>query len=376
MDRPALAHDLLHALELRVFEGPQTGARAPMVCGTDLVLATGPEGHGIEADIVLREEGVTPARVRVTADLTDALIEVLAGEIRLGERVLTAGTQSPWAMHSPLRIGSAVVAFGRAAVADWPVAIAQAEAADAAKPTATVTRARAPLHLRAEVWLAGLGATVLLFCLAAFWTARSAATPLQTPDSAPPSLAAELRASEFSGLTITTGVDGHMTVHGRIGTLAQRARLDAWLAEHQVAPVIDVQVDEALVRDVTETFRVNGVSVQAQVSGMGTIAVEAAERDADRLARAEEVVRRDVRGVTDLAVRNVAPPAPKPVRQVSDDPGKRIASLVPGDPAYLVTADGSRYFVGSMLPTGHRITRIAAGSVTLELDGQQTTLNF
>ena len=60
----------------------------------------------------------------------------------------------------------------------------------------------------------------------------------------------------------------------------------------------------------------------------------------------------------------------------SDDPGKRIASVVPGDPAYLVTADGARYFVGAMLPTGHRITRIDGQHVTLERGGEESTLNF
>jgi type III secretion protein D len=87
-------------------------------------------------------------------------------------------------------------------------------------------------------------------------------------------------------------------------------------------------------------------------------------------------VRRDVRGLTKLSVRNTAEPLPKPMPPVSDDPGKRIASLVPGDPGYVVTADGSRYFVGAMLPTGHRIAEIGAESVTLEFDGKKTTLNF
>jgi type III secretion protein D len=75
-------------------------------------------------------------------------------------------------------------------------------------------------------------------------------------------------------------------------------------------------------------------------------------------------------------VRNTATPAPKPLPPVPADPGKRIASLVPGDTAYLVTADGARYFVGSMLPSGHRITAIGAQSVTLEHDGRESSLNF
>jgi type III secretion protein D len=135
-------------------------------------------------------------------------------------------------------------------------------------------------------------------------------------------------------------------------------------------------VDEALARDVTEVFRVNGIAVQARVTGPGRVDADAAEPDANRLARAEEVVRRDVRGLDGLKVRNSATPTPPPVPPLPDDPGKRIASLVPGDPAYVVTADGARYFVGAMLPSGHRITAVAPQSVTLERDGRPSTLNF
>jgi type III secretion protein D len=169
-------------------------------------------------------------------------------------------------------------------------------------------------------------------------------------------------------------------LRGRLAQQIQRAKLDAWLATQPAAasaPVaVEVTVDEALAREVTEVFRVNGVAVQAEVTGPGRIAAQASERDADRLARAEEVVRRDVRGLEQLAVRNTAKPLPPPPPPVIDDPNKRIASLVPGDPAYLVTADGARYFVGAMLPTGHRITRIEHASVTLERDGQFATLRF
>ena len=82
------------------------------------------------------------------------------------------------------------------------------------------------------------------------------------------------------------------------------------------------------------------------------------------------------RGLARLSLVNRAKPAPPPAPPVPDDPGKRIASVVPGDPAYLVTADGARYFVGAMLPTGHRITRIDGQHVTLERGGEESTLNF
>ena len=374
MDRAAPSLDSMHALELRVFEGPQGGARAPLAAGQPCVLAAEPDGAGDGADIVLREDKMPPARVRVRADLPQASIEVLSGQVELGDKTLTAGEQAAWSMHTPLKIGSSVVAFGRACVDDWSVDPVPETTATADAPAAAA--AKVPLRRRAEVWLAGMGACVMLACVGALWMARVAAAPAVAPAEPALSLPAALRAGEFAMLEANTAADGRTTLRGRLPTLAQRAQLDAWLAGRGFTPKVEVWVDEAIAHDVTEVFRVNGVSVRTQVAGAGRIAAEAVEPNADKLNRAADVVRRDVRGLQALEVRNTAKPAPPPAPPVSDDPGKRIASLVPGDPGYLVTADGSRYFIGAQLPTGHRITQIDKSRVTLELHGQSSTLDL
>ena len=57
MDRTAPALDNLHAIELRVLDGPQRGARAPLAAGTTWVLAAEPRARAVDADIVLHEDG-------------------------------------------------------------------------------------------------------------------------------------------------------------------------------------------------------------------------------------------------------------------------------------------------------------------------------
>jgi type III secretion protein D len=377
MDRAAPQLESLHALELRVLEGPQRGARATLPGGAACVLAIEPDGRGNGADIVLRDAAAKPVRVRVTADLPNAMLEVVQGQVQLGDRTLADGEQVLWAAQAPLRIGSTSVAFGLACVDDWSRgAASHATAAPAAGAAALAGATATPLRRRAEVWLAAMGAGVLLACAGALWIAHAAARPQPEPVVDTATLATALRASEFGALTAARGADGGLLLRGRLATQAQRQRLEAWLAARRQSASIDVVIDEAVVHDVTEVFRVNGVAVKAQAAGPGRIVVEAAEQDRDRLARAEEVVRRDVRGVESLNVRNTVSPRPTPAPPVPDDPGKRIASLVPGETAYLVTADGARYFIGAMLPSGHRITQIAKASVTLDRDGQQSTLNF
>jgi type III secretion protein D len=378
MDRAAPSVESLHALELRVLEGPQAGARAPLKSAVPCVLAAEPDGSGEAADILLREDKLPPARVRVCAELTQATLEVVSGEVLLGNEVLGAGKQAHWSQHTPLKIGGSLVAFGRACIDDWSKPAAAEGLADAGTDAAGAGDGRAPLRRRAEVWLAGVGAGVLVACAGALGIAHVAAAPTPPRVNEVVQLTQALRATEFNTLEVGRTGDGRLALRGRLSAQAQRTKLDAWLAARPASsPVaVEVTVDEALAHDVTETFRVNGISVQAEVTGPGRVAVQAAERDADRLARAEEVVRRDVRGLEQLAVRNTAKPLPPPPPPVADDPNKRISSLVPGEPAYLVTADGARYFVGALLPTGHRITQIEQSRVTLERDGQRSTLTF
>src|SRR5690606_23388613 len=117
------------------------------------------------------------------------------------------------------------------------------------------------------------------------------------PDDPVARLNQALRESEFGMLDLTTRGNGQVVLRGRLATAAQRDQLSRWLQDAPLAPALEVSVDEDLVREVTEVFRVNGIAVSAKVVGPGRIAAEAAERDAAKLARAEEVVRRDVRGL-------------------------------------------------------------------------------
>jgi hypothetical protein len=128
---------------------------------------------------------------------------------------------------------------------------------------------------------------------------------------------------------------------------------------------------------VTEVFRVNGVSVRTQVAGAGRIAAEAVEPNADKLNRAADVVRRDVRGLQALecAQHRQAGAAPRTPgvrrpRQAHRLAGARRPGLTWSPPT--VRAISS---VRS-LPTGHRITQIDKSRVTLELHGQSSTLDL
>jgi type III secretion protein D len=389
----------MDGFELRILDGPQRGARTTVETGVPFVVGAMRDDDDAVAscDIVLSDpagadaaDGVDPrghARARVTIDRRDALLEVLDGEIELDGRRYAAGGQVAWSIHTPLRIGAATVAFGRGDVECWPAGAEPASTGASATATSgdspPLAASRARLMRRPEAWLAATGSAVLLACTGSLFAAHRIAA---APPADPRQLAIALQSDGFPGVSATTGADGRIEIHGRVGTQAERRGLDAWLAERgarfgsQPLPRLDVQVDERVLRDVVEVFRVNDIPVQARITQAGRVEAEAAERDTDRLARAEQVVRRDVRGLEKLTVVNTAPPEAPAPPPVIDDPNKRIASLVPapaaGGAGYIVTADGARYFVGALLPSGYRIAQIEPQRLQLERDGRQSTLNF
>src|SRR5438105_7521299 len=140
MDR-MLHPELMRELELRVTDGPQVGASAPLPPGAGCVIAAG--GDGVDADIVLRGDPKAPARVRVTAALPHALLEVLQGEVQVDGQRLAAGAQTVWAMHVPLAIGGSTLVFA-------PVGEEAVPGAAPSTPDAPIP-ARPPRR-RAELW--------------------------------------------------------------------------------------------------------------------------------------------------------------------------------------------------------------------------------
>jgi len=386
-------------LELRVVDGPQRGARCALDFGSaGCLVAIGASSVVLDdaesPDLLLRGCGPEPARLRIVRDEKgQAALDVLQGDISVAGEAASAGQRILWPSGHVLQANGASMAWGDAAAAHWPLVRARPSGAEperamgtgaSAFPAASRQHAAAPRRRRTEWWV-GIGGTALALGSAALMAiahVTQAAPPDKDAEVA--ALRQALTASEFSGLELRRDADtGQWHLSGRVPTLAQQSRLQDWLARQRRAalpmpPLLtEVQVDEQLAIDVADVFRTNGVPVQASVQSPGRVAVDASEPDLDKLARAEQVARRDVPGLHGLEVRNGMAAAASPAAAaLPPDPGKRIAALVPGDLPYVVTGDGARYFIGALLPSGYRIAGIDGRALTLERDGRRTEMQF
>ena len=191
------------------------------------------------------------------------------------------------------------------------------------------------------------------------------------------SLADSLAMSAFAGLTVSqTG--NAATVSGFVDTFGDALQLEVILNQTGLAVHNKVIVGESLGEQVTDLFRVNGVTAEVSVEPGSVVTATMQVADTDLLAVVEERVLSDIPDVAELRIMNTPPEVVEPVvpSNYKPDPGKRVALVVSDEVAYVVTEDQSRYFVGSLLPTGHRIVSIIDGDVSLEKNGVVTTLDF
>ncbi|MBL8277383.1 MAG: hypothetical protein JNL93_11835 [Pelomonas sp.] len=334
---PAPSHLPAAPLELRVLAGRQAGARArldaheaQLVCGlnaanqadtqfADILLASG-------LDFQVRLLPTAPGRVG---------LQLVSGLAVLADRTLAPSTTvHDWAPGQPLQLGDAVVAYGPADQAYWPEPVMHDE------PAASAAPAPAP----------------------------------RPPVAAKPRPVAEALLT-VAGVVM---VLGGAALAWRGGTLREAGQVVAQVVPPAQAAALAGTSAPDMAASVVEVFRLYGIAAQPSWSPEGELVMHTRERDAARVQAATAAARRDVPRLPALRVDNQPPAtAQAPAAPTPEDPAKRLVAVIDNsDSPYFITADGSRYFNGALLPSGHRVVEIAERAVVVERDGQRTRLTL
>ncbi len=362
-------------LELRVLSGEQAGARAPLAPDRAVQVST---QYG--SDIVLRDRAAQGQRIRLAPVLEGVQLTVDAGEVTINGLVQAAPLQVMIPLYTAVKIGATAIAVGEPGSPLWNAIKAHIPAEQAgaryvadepaAKATPTIAqRGRWPATLA----IGGVGLCAVALGGLAF---AYALIPSGAPATSNMARAATLlRTNQYTAVRVETNAQGGMVVRGRVADAAQKQRLTGLFAAAGLSPEWDVAVNGDVATAVREVFRLNGVAAQVDVDAAGQVAVRTSHADVGKLTAIEQSVKRDIAGLS-MTLTNTPPPVGDDGPPVGNDAGKRIASIVPGDPAYVVTADGTRYFLGAMLPTGHTIRAIEGQQIVLERNGASSTLRF
>jgi len=172
---------------------------------------------------------------------------------------------------------------------------------------------------------------------------------------------------------VTLQTDNNVLVlMGRVSQRSDIVELERFIEDHNFDVVVDVMDGQSTRSQLEDLFRINGVNSSTVFDEAGMLWAKTEEGDLDLLNDLRDVVANDMPALKKWDIANTAPDVPA----APAEPGKQVAMIVSDEPAFVLTVDQTRYFVGSLLPTGHRIAAIESGRVILEKDGDRSEMQF
>lgn len=371
---------------LRVVAGLHRGAQTLLKGPAFVVL-----GSADDADFVLSDGGVAPRHLAITMHEDGTAVRALDGEVRLAQRVLARGEAVPLEQGLTLGVGGATIYVGAADEEQARIRVDSEQRPRAQSETragaATVTSTGSAEPNRHGPWMgrvvgrnsivATAVAGTVVACIFAFALtvgvySTGAATEQELSEALSEARLDEVRVVSLPG--------GGLALEGVIQDDETRAALLQRLSRHGLTPALRLSTGAQLAEAVKDVFRMNGMNIEALYTKNGVIVVHGLRESGARVDQMIQMARRDIPGVSNILradeeVVEASEPIAAPIAPI-DANAKRVVSIVDGSPSYILTADGSRYFVGALMPHGYRVAHIVGETVTLERDGKTLVMTF
>ncbi len=391
-------------LELLVIEGQKYGARAS-ISDTELTSV----GNDYDCDVMLGLPGIEHAlalpnsesQKKLPVDFPKlemkqhegrVLLRVVRGTIKVGQETLSEGGKSELHPDTPVTLGNSVFVVGPTSalqkVENQP---GQSDSQEVTTTTTDATNAESAVqtevkttNVKPKKRAVGLLYSVAVLCviaggIAAIVNYGNSGNVVQ-PDASK-SVAAELERGGYSSLSVALLDNDAVLVDGFLESRAELYEVRNLLQASTNATIEwDIKLGETLVDSVQSVFQVNGVVASVKSVSSGSVLVETSSDDLALLERIEKVAYDDVADLEHLELVNTIPVVAaveeevEPENTMDSIPGKRIVMIMAGE--YIRTEDGSVYYQGSVLPSGHKVLAILDKKIQLELDDNQIELTF
>ncbi|KQT35017.1 hypothetical protein ASG29_02470 [Sphingomonas sp. Leaf412] len=366
---------------LRILNGRLAGTEQALPAGGAVSI-----GHAFWHDVVVRD----PATKGIAIDLSlgaegAAQATVLEGEAELLGSTVPAGETAIVPAYVPFAIGGVAMAWGDRDSDRWE----EATGLVAAVPAAAAAPPSARDHALALAGRAGEGATRVLtrprIALAAgaigVIALASAAVPvvdaLHLRGTPAQRVERALAGSGIAGLSAQEDeATGAVNVTGVVTNDRQRAKAVSVMRDTGIAGNVAVLTSADLARSAADVARMNGIQAVARPIGRTAVELRVTPLAPDQEQKLAQAVRGDVRALTRLALRDDLPPVEAVPLRTVQDATKKVSTVVGGEPSFIQTVDGARYFPGAVMPSGHRLIAIQGNDVVFEKSGRQTRVAF
>jgi type III secretion protein D len=375
---------MVGSMVLRVLSGRLKGAEHCLHPGKYVRI-----GHAFDHDIVLRDPSTKGLSLELHLGADVATIRVIAGEVGLLGRPVTAGEVASLPAFVPLTLGAFTVAIGVPDSNRWAESerLSTMIAPATAEPSASTAQAGIAERLTTRLYpfrdaiavernwpvYGVLAALVLILAIAGGPATRWISGKVNSAESNQ----AVLAGAGFRDLTVSDGPGGQgPMIHGVVKDDADLARLRTLVSDRIGRASIDVDTMQAMAASATDMLRAQGIDADAKAMRGNSLLITTEFLPVDRQDELAKIIRRDLPGVTRVAFSTSSSRGDRDLQYFFSGGAYGLATFVDGAPGYIVTADGTRWFTGSQVPTGHKIIAIAGGRASFERDGRIEELNL
>jgi type III secretion protein D len=376
---------LTDAIVLRVIGGRQDGANYRLARGIRVSL-----GHGFNHDIILRTPGTKGLSLSLELDEALASVTLVSGYADILGRAITPGETVKLPLYVPIGFGDVAIAIGDQSSDRWaevtsisaaveasaaPVTESNPETTATAIPNAKdvvtqlITRGQAVSdrwNLEKRWPIIALAAAALLLSIVLF-PAISGWVGEETNGKA--AVQRRLNSVGLSELVVTEKADGGILITGLVKNDAALTKLRNIAAKFQNAE-IDVDTMDSLAASAEGILLAQNIDATVRSGRDRSLIVEAEYLPADRQEELTSMIRRDIPLITKVTFKTDDARGEQDLQYFFSNREMGLATYVDGDPAYIKTADGSTWFKGAQVPTGHVITDIGNGSIQFERAGR------
>jgi type III secretion protein D len=357
------------SMEMFVLTGEQAGARTLLSDNASLTIS-----GGMDTDVVFRDSTIKDEKINLITKNSEVFLEVIAGDVEVHGQKVAVGKLIQVPEYAKIKIGETTFAYGKKLNATWR------ELLDYVTKIEMTQLSNSGLKriLRSNTSAYLLSITVFAILAVVLWfnINQQKSSPIDMSNIE--NIYSVLIENGFESLRVNMSENGQLVISGFLMTNKERSTVEVLVDEYKIPALIDLSTGDQLAMEVRELFRVNGIDVDAKTLREGTVLVTAEIKDKKKFNKVKAIASNEIVGLRELETEDVNGDkgSSTTVHPGSKNDAKRITMVVDGNPAYLVTADQSKYYVGAMLPTGYKIIDIAKQKVILEKEGQRTTLNF
>jgi type III secretion protein D len=357
--------------EIVIIAGEQIGARAPLDSNQTITLS-----GASDTDVMLRDANIESERLKISTLNNKAYIEVINGNIEIEGKSVKHGRKMRLHEYTKVKIGDTAFIYTNEPHISLEEILNKVSAEISKTKSLYFKQSTKPnrfIILFSLLILLILTVVLINIVKASFNDAGEHA--LSTKDT----IQGLLYKNGFESLNLVQRSTGLFAVNGFVMTNKERALLENIIDEYKVPVILDLEIGDQLAMEVRELFRVNGIEILAETVQEGVVKVIAKSNSVEEFERIRNIALKEIANLKSMKIELTEKDARTQTigsNMNYNEADKRITMVVGGDPAYIMTADQSKYYVGALLPTGHKIVDIIDQQVILEKQGKQKTLEF